>query len=83
MKSWIKWPQRRCPNHAQNDGTDTAQQRRMREFQRTGSSVANKLKELANAEGAVAILSMSPRGHDGTLFVQGGGAYATGSQIIF
>lgn len=62
----------------QNQPTDTAQQRRMREFQRSrgAGSVANKLKELAEKEGAVAILSMSPRGHDGTLFVQGGGSYA-------
>lgn len=62
----------------QNQAPDTAQQRRMREFQRMrgAGSVANLLKALAEKEGAVAILSMSPRGHDGTLFVQGGGAYA-------
>jgi carboxypeptidase Q len=65
--------------------TDTAQQRRMREFQRRGgaNSLANKIKELAEKEGAVAVLSMSPRGHDGTLFVQGGGAYTTGSADNF
>ena len=68
----------------QSDGSDTAQQRRMREFQRRqGSSVVNKLKELANSEGAIAILSMSTRGHDGTLFVQGGGAYTTGAPDNF
>jgi carboxypeptidase Q len=57
--------------------TDTAQIRRMREdFQRRqGPQLANKVKELSMSEGAVAILSMSPRGYDGTLFVQGGGAY--------
>lgn len=33
------------------------------------------LREMADAEGAVALLSASTRGHDGTLFVQGGGAY--------
>lgn len=62
----------------QNQPADTAQQRRMREFQRSrgSASVASQLKALAEKEGAVAILSMSPRGHDGTLFVQGGGAYA-------
>jgi len=66
------------------DGTDTAQQRRLRESQhRQGSAVTNKLKELANAEGAIALLSMSTRGHDGTLFVQGGGAYATGEPDNF
>ena len=69
----------------QNQGDDTARQRRVREFQRTQGpgSVANKLKELANEEGAIAVLSMSTRGHDGTLFVQGGGAYAPGSPDNF
>jgi hypothetical protein len=38
----------------------------------------NILRDLAEKEGAVAILSTSPRGQDGTLFVQGGGSY-TGS----
>ena len=65
------------PQPRQTDGTDTARQRRMRESQRSQvTSMNNKLKELANAEGALAILSMSTRGHDGTLFVQGGGSYA-------
>ncbi len=69
----------------QGDGTDTARQRRMSQFQRRQGtvSVANRLKELATAEGAVAVLSMSPRGHDGTLFVQGGGSYAVGSPDNF
>ena len=64
---------------------DTAQQRRMREFQRRGgaNSLANKIKEMAEKENAVAVLSMSPRGHDGTLFVQGGGAYTTSSPDNF
>lgn len=35
-----------------------------------------RIREMAKAEGAVALLSTSPRGRDGTLFVQGGGAYA-------
>lgn len=35
----------------------------------------NILRNMALAEGAIAILSTSPRGRDGTLFVQGGGAY--------
>jgi len=66
------------PQTRQADGTDTAQQRRIREFQqRQGTGVTNKLRELADAEGALAVFSMSPRGHDGTLFVQGGGSYAT------
>lgn len=40
------------------------------------AALLNQLKAKAQKEGAVAILSTSPRGHDGTLFVQGGGAYA-------
>lgn len=57
--------------------TDTAAMRRQREdfLRRQGPQLANKIKEMAMKEGAVAVLSMSPRGHDGTLFVQGGGAY--------
>ena len=42
-----------------------------------------QLRDLAKAEGAVAILSTSPRGRDGTLFVQGGGAYQPGSPENF
>ena len=37
--------------------------------------VSTRLRMLAEAEGAIALLSMSPRGFHGTLFVQGGGAY--------
>ncbi|MFT3823290.1 MAG: M20/M25/M40 family metallo-hydrolase [Chitinophagaceae bacterium] len=33
------------------------------------------LRDFVQKEGAVALLSTSPRGRDGTLFVQGGGAY--------
>lgn len=36
----------------------------------------NRIKEMAKMEGAIAILSASPRGRDGTLFVSGGGSYA-------
>ncbi len=57
-----------------NRPVDTAQQRRIREnFMRTGSPAAfiNKVRDMAEKEGAVAMFSMSPRGHDGTLFVQG------------
>jgi carboxypeptidase Q len=66
--------------------TDTAELRRRREqFQRNQgpAQLTNKLKEMADKEGAVAILSMSPRGHDGTLFVQGGGPYADTSADNF
>ena len=61
---------------------DTAAQRRRREqFQRQGGGGGGQrammatLTSLAITEGAVAILSTSPRNHDGTIFVQGGGSY--------
>jgi len=57
---------------------DTAQMRRMREQMMRGSGTQrniNILKEMALAEGAVAILSSSTRNHDGTVFAQGGGVY--------
>ncbi len=59
---------------------DTAAMRRRREqFQRQGGggqrSLMATLNSLAVSEGAVAILSTSPRNHDGTIFVQGGGSY--------
>jgi hypothetical protein len=52
---------------------DTADPRRNRG--RGAATMATWLKELATKEGALALLSMNPRGQDGTLFVQGGGAY--------
>jgi hypothetical protein len=75
------------PQQRRQQTTDTAELRRRREqFQRGQGGAAqllNKLKEMAMKEGAVAVLSMSPRGHDGTLFVQGGGAYAPTSPDNF
>lgn len=66
---------------------DTAEmRRRIEQFRRQqgpGAGLANKLKQMAVEEGAVAMLSMSTRGHDGTLFVQGGGAYAANSPENF
>jgi len=57
---------------------DTAQQRRNREqFRRGGNfALANSVRELAKQEGAISLLSATLLGHDGTLFVQGGGAYS-------
>lgn len=74
-----------APRQQANNPADTAQARRMREFQRAQgpAQMLNKLKEYADKEGAVAILNSSPRGHDGTLFVQGGGTYAVGSPDNF
>jgi carboxypeptidase Q len=45
------------------------------QLRRGAPTMATRLRDLAAKEGAIAILSMSPQGHDGTLFVQGGGAY--------
>ncbi|HTE24421.1 M20/M25/M40 family metallo-hydrolase [Flavitalea sp.] len=41
------------------------------------------LKEMAAKEGAIAIISTTPRGRDGTLFVQGGGAYSAAAPANF
>jgi carboxypeptidase Q len=63
---------------------DTAEMRRRRAgFNRGAMQVLNILKRMAAEEGAVAILSQTLRGHDGTLFVQGGGAYAAGAPANF
>ncbi len=60
---------------------DTAAQRRAREqFRRNPNfGIANRLRDFAKEEGAVSILSATTNGHDGTLFVQGGGAYQINS----
>ncbi len=59
---------------------------------RSGSPVAqsvysmtniNKLKEMAIKEGALAILSATTRGRDGTIFPQGGGSYAANAPENF
>ena len=39
-------------------------------------NMATRVRNMAIDEGAVGLLSASPRGRDGTLFVSGGGAYA-------
>lgn len=48
-----------------------------------GFNIANQLKDMAAAEGAIAILSTSARNNLGTLFAQGGGNYAKGSTPNF
>jgi hypothetical protein len=45
-------------------------------IKRPGTLTYSQLKQFARDEGAIAILSTNPRGRDGTLFVQGGGAWA-------
>lgn len=47
------------------------------------AALLNQLKKMADDEGAVGILSTSPRGHDGTLFVSGGGSYAADAPANF
>lgn len=66
----------------QPNPNDTAAMRRLREqfAARGGGAGAQRvlvlLKEMAKAEGAVAIFSNgTARSHDGTIFAQGGGAY--------
>jgi len=59
---------------------DTAAMRAFREqAQRRGGGSAARtiaiLKEMATAEGAIAILTSGPKNHDGTIFAQGGGGY--------
>jgi carboxypeptidase Q len=80
-------PQGQQQRRPQVDPNDTAAVRRMREqMARQGGGAAqvlNILKTMAEKEGAIALLSSSPRGHDGTLFVQGGGSYAVGSPENF
>lgn len=54
---------------------DTAAQRRRREMMaQMNNNLAAQLRVMAEKEQALALLSMSPRGHDGTLFVSGNGA---------
>lgn len=57
----------------QQQAPDTAAQRRQREnfMRQQGNQIGNRVRDMAEKEGALAILSMNPRGHDGTIFVQG------------
>ncbi len=65
------------PRQPQQPGDTTGQNRRRGQFgqQRAQLAMLNTLRSLATSEGAVAIVSTSPRNHDGTIFVQGGGSY--------
>jgi len=56
-------------------GGDTAAFRRRRDQMQAMQAFNNALRSLARAEGVLAILSSSPRNHDGTVFVQGGGSF--------
>jgi len=63
---------------------DTAEMRRRRAaFNRGPAAFLTALRNEAQKEGAIAILSESPRGHDGTLFVQGGGPYRSDAPANF
>ncbi|MEO5782364.1 MAG: M20/M25/M40 family metallo-hydrolase [Ginsengibacter sp.] len=55
----------------------SANRRRRQQFGsfRSAQIMLSTLKTLATAEGAVAVLSTSPRNHDGTIFVQQAGSY--------
>ncbi len=69
----------------QADPNDTAAQRRRAQFQRIAGAgnIANRIKEMAKKEGAVAMLTSGIRNHDGTVFVQGGGAYKANDPANF
>lgn len=59
------------------DPTTMAEQRQKRvQAWREARKKAEVLGNLAKAEGALAIISSSPRNHDGTVFVQQGGTHA-------
>jgi carboxypeptidase Q len=68
---------------------DTAQLRRNRESMArfmAPNLIYNQARDFAEKEGAVAVLSANPRGHDGTIFVQGSGvrtAYNTNAPEAF
>jgi carboxypeptidase Q len=70
---------------ARQQTTDTAELRRRREafMRRRGPQIINNIKDMASKEGAIAVFSMSPRGHEGTVFVQGGGNYDVDSPENF
>ena len=68
------------PPRAAPNPNDTAAARRMREQMQARGGGSQRLiallKEMARAEGAIAIVSNGGvRSHDGTIFAQGGGAY--------
>lgn len=56
--------------------TAEARKRRRQMFGNQSASVSSLLKKMATQEGALALLSTTTRGKDGTLFVSGGGGYA-------
>ncbi len=63
---------------AERAGGDSATLARRREqftAMRASNAVGVLLKAMAEKEGATAMMSASTRGHDGTLFVQGGGGF--------
>ncbi|UTA66342.1 M20/M25/M40 family metallo-hydrolase [Emticicia sp. 21SJ11W-3] len=63
-----------APASANRSQPDTAF-RSMMAAMRRSTLLSTKTKDMAKKEGALALLSMSTRGKDGTLFVQGGGPY--------
>lgn len=71
----------------QQRSRDTAgfAQRRQQMFQEFAQrrQKAQALNNLAKSEGALAIFTSSPKNHDGTVFVQGGGSYAPNAPANF
>lgn len=71
---WLDSMTNATPASRQGGGDTAAARRRREQFQAT-QAFTNTLRALAKAEGAIALVSTSPRNHDGTVFVQGGGVY--------
>jgi len=53
----------------------TRQRARLQLTRNTTFGLTNRVRDMAKEEGAVCIVSATVSGHDGTLFVQGGGSY--------
>jgi len=59
----------------QVDSAGSARRREQMAAYRANAALVGRLQKMAREEGALAILSMNPKNHDGTVFVQGGGGY--------
>ncbi|MEP6582887.1 MAG: M20/M25/M40 family metallo-hydrolase [Ginsengibacter sp.] len=68
---------------AKTQQADTAAMRRRREQAVGQNRLLNSLKSMAASEGAIAVLSTSPRNHDGTIFVQQAGPYKVSDPANF
>lgn len=74
-----RWTEEQLTEMAERQPVQAGGNQRRFQGGRRPASVAALLKEMAESEKALAILSTSPRGRDGTLFVSGGGSYQAGA----